>query len=173
MKQKVRALLALMKEIGVTIDDLVMYDDSIETTKKFPLEVYFSDQTRSVDVEHYYKGKHRTPEGVIIGNTVFALANMAESIECGMAERYCHQAFSRGLTGTLPTEEQIALLTENLVLYEQVCVFLRHGRLGKNCLAIADESNSDGWQNYYDMRRGITGAHNSWTLTLPVINLER
>ena len=71
MKQKVRALLNLMKEMGVTINDLLIYDDSIETTKKFPLEVYFSDQTRSFDVEHYYKGKHRTPEGVIISNTVF------------------------------------------------------------------------------------------------------
>lgn len=173
MKQKVRALLNLMKEMGVTINDLVIYDDSIETTGKFPLEVYFSDQTRSFDVEHYYKGKHRTPEGVIIGNTVFALANVAESIECGKAERYCRQAFSRDLTGTLPTEEQVMLLTENLDLYEQISEFLQHGRLGKSCLAIVDESNSGDWQNYYDMRRGIKSAHNSWTLTLPVINLEQ
>ncbi len=173
MNRKVRALLNLMKEMGVTINDLLIYDDSIETTKKFPLEVYFSDQTRSFDVEHYYKGKHRTPEGVIIGNTVFALANRAQSIECGVAERYCNQAFSRDLTGTLPTEEQVALLTENLDLYEQISVFLQQGRLGKNRLAIADESNSDEWQNYYNMQRGIKCAHNSWTLVLPVINLEQ
>lgn len=48
MKEKVQAVLRLMEVMGVTIKDLQIYDDSIENTKKFPLELYYNDGTRSL-----------------------------------------------------------------------------------------------------------------------------
>ncbi len=157
--------------MNVTISDLSIYDDSIESTKKFPLEVYFSDKTRSFDVEHYNKGTQRIPLGVIIDNTIYALPGYLEDIDCGKAETYCSSALGYGFTGILPTETQIIALTENLNLYNQISVFLGHGELHKTSLAIAHTKNGSNWQNYYDMKRGITSAHNSWVNTLPIINL--
>ena len=57
--------------MGVTIKDLQIYDDSIENTKKFPLELYYNDGTRSFDVDHP-KETDSYPIGVIINNTVYA-----------------------------------------------------------------------------------------------------
>lgn len=172
MKKKVKTILELMEQLGVTIGDLQVYDDSIETTKKFPLEVYFSDRTKSYDVDYYYKSVHRTAVGIMINNTVYALADYAESVECGHSENYCRKAFHNGLIGSLPLSKQIVDLSNNLIAYNRISVFLKHGKLGgESRLAIADKGNSSRWQAYYNMERGIEAAHNSWTKTLPVINL--
>ena len=65
MKEKVSAILNLMKLMNVKVEDLVIYNGEIERNGKFPLEVFYSDRTRSFDISHYQED-NRHPLGIII-----------------------------------------------------------------------------------------------------------
>ena len=174
MKEKVQAVLRLMEVMGVTIKDLQIYDDSIENTKKFPLELYYNDGTRSFDVDHP-KGTDSYPIGVIINNTVYAFIYRIKNVVCGYTLQHCQDAFGRERNGSLPTLEQLKTFKEHLDEYDKISVFFRYGTLDDNAgtrFAIAHPDNSRHLQYYYDLKREVVGADNSWNWTLPVLNLE-
>ena len=173
MKEKVQAILKLMKVVGVTIEDLQVFNDSIESTKKFPLEVYYDDKTKSDDLEYYKKGIGRCPIGIVISNTVFALPSRRHCAKCGNALQYCQDAFGRGIEGSLPEKEQCEMLKEHLIDYDKISLYIEHSRLGNDdhlYLAIKHPENGK-VQYYYDFQREIEIAINSWVPILPVINL--
>ena len=173
MKEKVQAILRLMKVMNVTINDLQLFDD-IEATKKFPLEVYYDDQTKSDDLEYYKKGLKRSPVGIVIGNTVFALPGYIDSIRCGDAEEYCQGVLGGGIVGSLPEKEQLEVLKEHIVEYDRIAFYLHHPELGSDdfvCLAVKHQQNSQKRQYYYNFGKGTVIACNGWVPTLPVINL--
>ena len=175
MKEKVQAILRLMEVMNITINDLQVFDDSIEATKKFPLEVYYDDQTKSDDLEYYKKGLGRCPVGIVIGNTVFALPAYIDGPRCGYAEKYCQDAsLGRGVIASLPEKEQLEVLKEHIVEYDKIAFYLQHQELGNDdrlCLAIKHPQNSHNRQHYYNFGRGVVMAGNGCVPTLPVINL--
>ena len=129
MKEKIQAILRLMEVMGITIKDLQIYDDSIKNTKKFPLELYYNDATRSFDVD-YPKGTYRYPLGVIINNTVYAFIYRIENLGCGETLQHCQDAFERGRNGSLPTQEQLKTLKDHLDEYDKISVFLPNSFYG-------------------------------------------
>lgn len=174
MKKKVKLIFDLMEQLGVSLEDLRIYDDSIEATGKFPLEIYYRDKTRSFDLEYYYDGqdKGRFAFGVIINNTVYALACFVTDIRCGDAERYCQTCMPEGIVCTLPTAEQLAVLCDNLEDYNKISEFMKYGRIGKDgSYAIAHKGNTSNWQNYYCMDSKKTFANNYCHMAVPIINL--
>lgn len=174
MKEKIQAILRLMEVMGITIKDLQIYDDSIENTKKFPLELYYNDATRSFDVD-YPKGTYRYPLGVIINNTVYAFIYRIENLGCGETLQHCQDAFERGRNGSLPTQEQLKTLKDHLDEYDKISVFFKYGKLMDNAgpsFAIAHPKNSRYLQYSYDLEREVVYSDNGWNWTLPVLNLE-
>lgn len=175
MEEKVQAILKLMEVMGVSIDDLKVFNRSIEATKKFPLEVYYDDKTKSDDLEYYKKGLERCPIGIVIGDTVFALPSRINSPKCGEALKYCKEAFGRGIIGSLPIQNQFEMLKEHLTDYDKISFYLEKKRLGDDdllYLAIEHPNNREHLQYYYDFKREIIASNNSWVPTLPIINLK-
>ena len=93
MQDKVDLIYKMMRYLGLSIDDLIVFDRSIDLTGKFPLEVYFSDKTRSFDVKRAFDSDDRTPIGIIIDNTVFTLGNYHNLLFASEIDDFCKSYF--------------------------------------------------------------------------------
>ena len=177
MKEKVEAIFKLMEVMGVTIEDLQAFNQSIEAAKKFPLEIYYDDKTRSDSLEYYNKRGNRYPIGIVIGKTVFALPFYIDRLSCGYASMHCCSMQGYQGCGVLPTAEQLKSLKAHWDDYNIISVFLKCGRL-EDCdyltgmfLAVFHPDNDASGQYCYDLKKDVVFRYNGITPTLPVINL--
>ena len=172
---KVKIILELMEIMDVTINDLHDFKDG-KITDRFPFELYFSNRTKSSDVKYAEENTLRTPIGVIINNTVYALPVYVDLLTTyGKAEEYCKTVWQKYfLNGDLPTLEQLKSLKRNLVAYNKISAFLKKGRLGEGLrtrFAISHLHQPSGRQHCYDLESGAEEITNKCVSTLPVINL--
>lgn len=181
MKEKVSAILNLMKLMNVRVEDLIIYNGQIEQSGKFPLEVFYSDRTRSFDVSHSQESK-RHPLGVIINNIVYALGGYVSN------ERSCEipdflqsqwyydmwvENYQGALSGELPTSEQVDALNSNMMAYNQINAFFGMPLFERDSVAIScDEQLKDSTLCYY-LKSKQTYKTSSCAYVLPVHNLKK
>lgn len=170
MQDKVDLIYKMMRYLGLSIDDLIVFDRSIDLTGKFPLEVYFSDKTRSFDVKYAFDSDVRTPLGVIIDNTVFTLGNYHNLLYATEIDDFCNNLFDNEKT-SLPTVEQAKKLAEHLNEYNKISIFFQHGRLEKDCIAVSSAQSLDFVQSYYNLKDGTVCVTEKCIHTIGVINL--
>lgn len=169
MKKEIiyQKLLGLMEALGITPDELLAYDESIKRPARFPLDVYYSDHTKSSSMSHLSAKQNRVPIGVVIGKTLYPFPNAKGYVAESLLEDYCDDVISYHLKGVLPTKEQVQTLVRNLPDYNRISLLLFKQRLDYVALAIADKKGTT-----YDMRTGLVRIyHDSWQHVLPVVNL--
>ncbi len=171
--QDIQTIFSLMERFGISMEDLILHDQPIEATKKFPLPVYFSDGTRSSDVNHYY-GQNRQPLGVVIGDTLYAL-HVSDSIFIDDIQEclYDDDFFKRQYV--LPTKKQLDTLMEHIRDYNKIRLFFGWEALNPQReaieIAISDERNCETFQYRYDIQSRDVYGSNGLVHILPVINL--
>lgn len=170
MQDKVDLIYKMMRYLGLSIDDLIVFDRSIDLTGKFPLEVYFSDKTRSFDVKHSFDSDDRTPIGIIIDNTVFTLGNYHNLLFASEIDDFCKSLFDNEKV-SLPTVEQAKKLSEHLNEYNKISLFFQNGRLERDCIAVSSAQSLDFVQSYYNLKDGTVCVTEKCIHTIGVINL--
>lgn len=173
-EEKITTVLKLMKLLGITLEDLNLYFD-IEKTKKFPLPVFYSDQSQSESLAYYKNSKNKMAVGVIINKTFYAFPNhMKTSQDCEMSLRICKQAINKGFSCRLPEYSQMEDLADNLKSYNRISEFLGYGLLDENStFAIASSENGGFWQKRFKIKNKKTTASNTEVLVLPVMLLKK
>lgn len=181
IKEKVSAVLNLMKLMNVEVNDLVIYDGSIEQSGKFPLEVFYSDRTHSFEVSHFQEGK-RNPLGVIIGDTIYAVSAYCNQERCLEIETFLRtdwyydrfeKNFQGPLQGSLPTCEQANELSKHIIAYNQINAFFDLDLFDKEYIAVAGKNNNRNSQLCYYFKTGKTRQEMSFAYyVLPVCRLN-
>ena len=181
MKEKVSAILNLMKLMNVKVEDLVIYNGEIEQSGKFPLEVFYSDRTRSFDVSHSQESK-RHPLGVIINDIVYALGGYVSN------ERSCEipdflqsqwyydmwvENYQGALSGELPTSEQVDALNSNMMAYNQINAFFGMSLFERDSVAVSGDEQLNGITLCYNLKSKRTYTTLSCAYVLPVHNLKK
>ena len=181
IKEKVSAVLNLMKLMNVEVNDLIIYDGSIEQSGKFPLEVFYSDRTHSFDVSHSQEDK-RHPLGVIIGDTIYAVSAYCNQERCLEIETFLRtdwyydrfeKNFQGPLQGSLPTCEQANELSKHIIAYNQINAFFDLDLFDKEYIAVAGKNNNRNSQLCYYFKTGKTRQEMSFAYyVLPVCRLN-
>ncbi len=172
MKEKIKTVKAVMNQLGVTVEDLLQFDDDIDRTGHFPLELYYNDGSKSAYRSYFGNNRSRiTPIGVVIADTVYAFStyhwHAVKADSCEMkCRKYCNGS------GTLPTTEQLKALYDNIDAYNRIHAYFALSRLRKNGeVAIAHENNSAELQYTYDHVTGAERTQKDNIFVLPVVNL--
>jgi len=181
IQEKVSTILNLMKLMNVKVDDLMIYDGSIEQSGKFPLEVFYSDRTHSFDVSHSQEDK-RHPLGVIIGDTIYAVSAYCNREQCIEIEMFLRtdwyydmfeKDFQGPLQGSLPTCEQANELSNHMIAYNQINAFFDFALFDKEYIAVAGMNDSINRQLCYYFKTGKTRQEMSYAYVLPVCRLKK
>ena len=174
MEEKITTVLQLMKLLDITIEDLNLYFD-IKKTKKFPLPVFYSDQSQSASLDYYENNKDKMAVGVIINKTFYAFPNhIKTSQDCESSREICKQAINKGFSCHLPEHSQMEDLADNLKIYNRISEFLGFDILDENSVfAIASSENLGFWQKRFKIKNKKTTASNTEVLVLPVMLLKK
>ena len=181
MKEKVAAILNLMKLMNVKVEDLIIYNGQIEQSGKFPLEVFYSDRTRSFDVSHSQESK-RQPLGVIINDVVYALVGYTSNERCYEIPHFLHsewyydmweENYQGPLSGKLPTPEQVDALNSNMIAYNQINAFFGMTLFEQDSVAIYSNEQLHGTALCYNLRNKQTYKTLSCAYVLPIHNLKK
>ena len=156
---KERLVLALMKELGVTINDLIFIEKAFDNEGKLSLRVRVKEGAYTSDLKSFDANSRITPEGVIIDRKVFPFANQ-KIREVGVTGNYTFSEIAENKI-VLPTKEQLDMFLEYYDQYKAIANLL--GVPYYSRCAYQHPENSDGWVNFCNFEDRSYSAHNSAT----------